>query len=187
MRARQRSGMRWDERLEHLFDDLEQQAEGLVLADRDAEVAEQSRAEYAQVDLAGRLHASAGRLLTVAVTGVGTVEARLARAGEGWCLLDVGRQEWIVPLPAIGSVRGLADRAEPPEVRPVTSRLGLSSALRGVADSRASAVLHGRDGSLTRGVLDRVGADFVEVRVGEGLAGYRLAVPFGALAAVCSG
>ena len=184
MRARQRSGMRWDERLGDLFDDLEQQAEGLALADRDAEIAEQSRAEYAQVDLAGRLHASAGRQLTVAVSGVGPVEARLARSGAGWCLLEVGRQEWIVPLSAVGWIRGLADRAEPPEVRPVTSRLGLSSALRGVADSRSVAVLHGRDGSLTRGVLSRVGADFVEVRVGEDRSGYQATMPFGALAAV---
>ena len=178
--------MRWEERLGDLFDDLEQQAEGLALADRDAEVAEQSRAEYAQVDLASRLHASVGRRLLVALTGVGPVEARLARVGRGWCLLEVGPQEWIVPQPAIGSVRGLADRAAPAEVRPVTSRLGLSSALRGVSEARVEAVLHGRDGSVTRGVLDRVGADFVEVRVGDVRAGYLQTMPFDGLAAVRS-
>jgi hypothetical protein len=178
--------MRWDERLGDLFDDLEQQAEGLALADRDAEVAEQSRAEYARVELAGRLHASVGRRLRATVTGVGPVEAGLARAGTGWCLLEVGRQEWIVPLAAIGSVRGLADRVTPAEARPFTSRLGLSSALRSVSAARVEAVVHSRDGSVTRGVLDRVGADFVEVRVDDGRSGYVETMPFHGLAAVRS-
>src|SRR4051794_10210086 len=61
--------MRWEERLLDLFDDLEQQAEGLALIGRDAEVAELSRAEYAQVDLADRLHASEGRSVRFGVNG----------------------------------------------------------------------------------------------------------------------
>jgi hypothetical protein len=43
-------------------------------------------------------------------------------------------------------------------------------------------VLHGTDGSLLRGVLGRVGADFVEVRTDE--RGVVEVVPFDALAAV---
>lgn len=70
--------------------------------------------------------------------------------------------------------------------RPVTAGLGLSSALRGVADGRGDVVLHGRDGSLRRGVLDRVGADFVEVRVDEGRVGDPETLPFGGIAAVRS-
>jgi hypothetical protein len=178
--------VRWDERLGDLFDDLEQQAEALVLAERDAEVAEQSRAEYAQVELADRLHASTGRRLLLAVAGVGPLEGALTRTGAGWLLLDDGRHEWIVATPAVASLRGLSGRALGPEVRPVTSRLGLSSALRGVADARADAVLHQRDGSLTRGHLARVGADFVEVGVGQDGGGHTLTVPVGTLAAVRS-
>jgi hypothetical protein len=178
--------MRWDDRLtghfDGLFDDLEQQAEGLALGARDAEVAEQRRWEYAQVDLASRLFSSVGARLLVSVTGVGAVDATLRRVGDGWCLLDAGRQEWIVPLAAVGSLRGLADRGVADRARPVTARLGLASALRGVAESRAEAVLHGLDGALLRGVLGRVGADFVEVRAGE--SGGVEVVPFGALAAV---
>ena len=117
------------------------------------------------------------------MAGVGAVDGRLRRAGDGWCLLDAGSQEWIV---AAGRGR-LAARARRPGGRrrrpgPVTARLGLGSALRGVAETRADAVLHRLDGSLLRGVLGRVGADFVEVRVGE--AGTVEVVPFGALAAV---
>ena len=61
--------MRWDEHLDGLLDDLEQQAEGLALAERDALVAEQRRAEYAAVDLSGRLHASVGDALRLDVRG----------------------------------------------------------------------------------------------------------------------
>ena len=63
--------MRWEYQLGDLFDDLEQQAEGLALTERDALVAEQSRAEYAQVDLTARLHASRGTRLVLQVSGVG--------------------------------------------------------------------------------------------------------------------
>ena len=66
----------------------------------------------------------------------------------------------------------------------MTARLGLASALRRVADSRTEAAVHRVDGSLSRGFLGRVGADFVEVRAGEGQSGSLETVPFGALAAV---
>ena len=92
-------------------------------------------------------------------------------------------------LPAVGSVRGLADRAVPAAVRPVTARLGLGSALRGVGEARTDSVLHGMDGSVSRGRLGRVGADFVEVLevwADEAASRSVETVPFGALAAVRS-
>src|SRR3954454_8398380 len=106
--ARQRDAMRWEERLLDLFDDLEQQAEGLALIGRDAEVAELSRAEYAQVDLADRLHASEERSVRFGVNGFGLIEARLARVGEGWCLLADGPTEWVVRTAAVRCGRALA-------------------------------------------------------------------------------
>lgn len=185
-RTRQRSGMRWDDRLGALFDDLEQQAEGLVLAERDAEVAELSRAEYAHVDLAARLHGSLGTRLRVSVSGVGVVDGLLSRAGDGWCLLDATPQEWIVRLAVVGSMRGLVDRGVAAQARPVTARLGFASALRGVADARVETVVHLVDGALVRGELGRVGADFVELRSREGRSGGAETVPFAAIAAVRS-
>ena len=178
--------MRWDQRLGDLFDDLEQQAEGLALAERDAEVAEQSRAEYARVDLAARLHASVGARLLVTVPQVGPLDGLLRRVGEDWCLLEVGECEWIVRTSATGSLRGLADRAVPESLRPVTARLGWPSAMRGVADGRGSVVLHRRDGTQARGALVRVGADFVEL-LGEEEPGRPAVVPLAAVVAVRSG
>ena len=178
--------MRWDERLAGLFDDLEQQAEGLALVDRDAEVAEALRAEYSQVDLASRLFASLGAHLRFTVAGVGAVEGVLRRAGEGWCLLDLATAEWVVRLPAVTAMRGLVDGGVVPTARPLTARLGLGSVLRGLAEARDETVLHRTDGSVLRGLLGRVGADFVEVALPGDAQGYVEVVPFEALAAVRS-
>lgn len=155
--------MRWEDRLLALFDDLEQQAEGLALAERDAEVAERGRAEYAQVDLAGRLQASVGTRLVLGVAGVGSLEGSLRRVGRDWCLVEAGSQEWLVRLSALSNVRGLSVRAVPEPARPVASRLGLGSALRRVAEDRREVVLHRADGTPMRGGVLRVGADFVEL------------------------
>jgi hypothetical protein len=173
--------MRWRDRLWDVLDDLEQQAEGLALAARDAEVAEQSRAEYARVDLPARLHGSLGRRLSLGVRGVATLDGVLSGVGAGWVLVEVGAAEWVVPLDGIVSLRGLAERGVPLEARPVTARLGLASALRRVAEERDEVLLHRVDGSLDRGVLTRVGADFVELRARD-----TEVVPFSALAAVRS-
>jgi hypothetical protein len=178
--------MRWDERLAGLFDDLEQQAEGLALADRDVEVAEALRAEYSQVDLASRLLASVGAPLRLTVSGVGAVDGLLRRAGDGWCLIDARPQEWVVRLSAVTALRGLAERGLAGTARPLTARLGLGSVLRGVAEARTETVLHRVDGSTLRGGLARVGADFMEVVAAGDDRGRVEVVPFGALAALRS-
>jgi hypothetical protein len=185
--------VRWDDRpagrleglLSPMFEDLEQQAEGLALDARDAEVAELGPAEYAQVPLDARLFAAVGGRLQLTVAGPGTLEGRLRRVGDGWCLLDAGVQEWLVRLPAVLSLRGLVHRAVAAEARPLTGRLGLGSALRGLAEARVEVALHRTDGSVLRGRPGRVGADFVELRVGE--PPVVEVVPFTALAAVSGG
>jgi hypothetical protein len=177
--------VRWDERLAGIFDDLEQQAEGLALAGRDAEVAEALRAEYSQVDLASRMLASVGAPMRMSVAGVGAVEGSLRRTGDGWCLLEGEAQEWVVRLAAVTAVRGLAERRVETPARPLTARLGLGSVLRGLAETRAVTVLHRTDGTLLPGLLGRVGADFVEVLGAEEEARLDV-VPFWALAAVRS-
>ena len=181
--------MRWEDRLLDLFDDLEQQAEGLALAERDALVAEQSRAEYAGVDLAARLHASTGAAVQVDVTGLGSLDGRVLRTGDGWCLLAVAGREWIVVLDAVTALRGLRDGGVGAAARPLTARLGLGSALRGVAESGSEVVLHRRDGAVLRGDVARVGADFVELRptVDAGAAAGVVVLPFAAVAALRDG
>jgi hypothetical protein len=151
-----------DHRLFDLFDDLEGQAEALFLAERDAELADRSRAEYASVSLASRLMASEGQAVTVAVTGVGRLHGQLARVAAGWLLVAIDADEWLVPLDAVEWAEGLSGRAVPEQAWPAFARLGLGSALRRLADDDVPCVLVTRSGTRHEVVIRRVGADFVE-------------------------
>ena len=188
--------MRWEETLLGLFEDLEQQAQGLQLMDRDAEVAERSRAEYARVDLASRFHASVGGRVALGVLGIGTVTGSVARVGADWCLLDTEaqqdwQQDWVVRLAAVRQARGLSPLSVSEGARSVVTRLGLGSVLREVAQAGSAAVVHHVDGAQTRGRLGRVGADFAELHPAvhdhESGSGEVDVVPFGLIAAVRPG
>lgn len=157
--------MTWGHGLLALFDDLEQQAEGLHLAERAAEVGELSRVEYAEVTLAARVHGSLGRRVRIELLGGRLVAGALERAGSDWMLVrDRTDASWLVSLEAIAGAGGLTGRAIVEEARGLTARLSLRSALRRVADDQREVVVHRRDGSTVDGVLGRVGRDFVEVR-----------------------
>ncbi len=172
--------MSWESRLLDLFDDLEQQAEGLHRAELDAEVAELARAEYSEVALAARFHASRGRTVEAALTGGAVVRGELGRTGRDWCLVHepVPGREVLLSLPALAAVRGLSTRAVPEVARPLTARLGLGSLLRRVAEEAEPVHLVGTDGTGRQGVLGRVGSDFVELSTDQGV----VVVPFPGLA-----
>lgn len=181
----------WEQRLLGVFDDLEQQAEGLALAERDARVAELARAEYAELDLLSRLHGAVGRELHLVVRGVGRVHGGVLRVGADWVLLDDGHHEWLVRLAALEEVRGLPTRAVAEAARPLTARLGLGSVLRSLAQDAVPVQLHRLGGEVLAARLRRVGADFVELETGtagpgEGSAGGEgvAVVPWDAVAAV---
>ena len=179
--------MTWEERLFEVFDDLEQEAEGLALVARDAAVGERARELYSEVDLASRFHGSLGADVELVVPGAGALRGRLTRTGRDWCLLELGHgtgPEAVVNLDGLLSVRGLAPRAAPERVRAVTARLGLASALRRLATDTAPVVVVRRDGEVRRGRLGRVGADFVELLPESGQAEV---VPMRALAVVRPG
>jgi hypothetical protein len=176
--------MSWEHELFALFDDLEGQASALWEADREAELADRARSEYAAVTLAGRLMASRGQDVVLDLPHVGRVEGRLDRVGPGWCLLSGRGQDWIVPLRAVAGVRGASDRAVPEVAWSPVDRLGLGAALRRLADAEARCLLHLVDGTRHEAYVVRVGADFVECRVGGG--GDTLLVPYDGLVAVQS-
>ncbi len=177
--------MSWESRLLELFDDLEQQAQALALSKRDVDVVELSRAAYAEVDLAGRLHASVGLCVVLTVTGVGAVPGRLAQVGTGWCLVtgtgaagSTADAERIIVLAALLAATGLSPRATTPAARDLRAALGLGSVLRRLAEAGRPVDLVLLDGSRLTGVLQRVGGDFVEVApLGAGRAGAPVAVP----------
>jgi hypothetical protein len=172
-RLREGAAMTWERRLLDLFDDLEQQAEGAALVARDAEVAELARAEYSEVGLADRWHASVGHHVELTAVGGLAVRGRVARVGAGWCLVATAEdgpegQEWLVTLAGLLSVRGLSPQAQPEPLRRVTSRLGLASVLRGIAEDQDAVTVVLANGERRRGRIGRVGRDFLELLVEVG-------------------
>src|SRR4051812_12227788 len=127
--------MSWEHELFALFDDLEGQAAAAWEADREAELADRARSEYAAVTLASRLMASRGHDVALELPHLGRLEGRLHRVGEGWCLLSGRGQDWIVPLGAVAVVRGASERSVPEVAWSPVDRLGLRAALRRVADA----------------------------------------------------
>ena len=177
--------MGWDERLFDVLDDLEGQAEALYAAERDAELADRSRAEYATVTLEARLMASAGRPVSLDVAGAGRVTGELRRVGSGWCLVSGGGRDWLVPTGSIETAAGLSDRAVPEVAWSPVARLGLGSALRRLADEGVPCVLLTRAGTRHDGVLLRVAQDFVETE-SEDERPQRILVALGTIGAVQS-
>ena len=157
--------MGWDERLFDLLDDLEGQAEALYAAERDAELADRSRAEYASVTLESRLMASTGRQVILDVAGAGRVSGELRRVGSGWCLVTGHGRDSLVPTAAVEGVTGLSDRALPEVAWSPVARLGLGSPLRRLADEGVPCVLVTRSGVRHEVELVRIGRDFVEAGV----------------------
>lgn len=176
--------MAWEEELFALFDDLESQAEALYDAEREAELADRSRAEYAAVTLASRLMASVGSEVTLHVRGLGPLAGRLVRVGDGWCLLSAGGQDWIVPWAAVTSMSGASSRSLPEVAWSPITRLGLGSALRRLADAERACVVHLRDQNRYEGQVRRVGSDFAEIALSDS---WDVLVPFASLAAIASG
>lgn len=173
---------RWEHAVLALLDDLEMQAEGLHLAERAAEVDALSVAEYAEVPLLARLHASTGREVRVGLVGDAELRGRLARVGSDWFLVDQGRTAWFVHLPAVSLVTGLDVHSVPDAARPLSARLSLRSVLRRLGDEGRTCALHLPGGRVLHGVPQRVGADFVELRPGE--ATEATVVPLAAVAVV---
>jgi hypothetical protein len=175
--------MSWEHELFALFDDLEGQAAAAWEADREAELADRARAEYAAVTLASRLMASRGAEVALDLPHVGRLEGHLARVGDGWCLLSDRGQDWIVPLRSVVGVRHASERSVPDVAWSPVDRLGLRAALRRLADAGSRCLWHLADGSRVEAYVVRVGADFLEARDGAGVS---LLLPYDALVAVQS-
>lgn len=81
-------------------------------------------------------------------------------------------------------MEGVSVRAIPEVAWSPLARLGLGSALRGLAEAGERCVVHLRDGGRYDGTVRRVGRDFCELVTGEERR--TVLVSFGALAAVQS-
>ncbi|MEO7350556.1 MAG: hypothetical protein ABIR34_11065 [Marmoricola sp.] len=167
-----------------VFDDLEQQAAGLHLAERDAEVADLTVAEYSRIGLGARLHASLGLELRLRLVGGDQVSGRLARVGEDWMLLVDQSGEWIVRHAGVVSLTGLSSRANSEETWSVMDRLSLRAVLRRLSGVHEPCRVHFCDHQQIEGRVGRVGRDFFELHVGVGPDRSLQVVPVSAVSAL---
>jgi hypothetical protein len=153
--------VRWDD----LFADLEAQADALEVAERAAEVSERARIELGALGLIDRLRGAIGGPVRLRVAADLRIAGTLQRVGSDWLLVDEGvGREALVAMAAIHAVQGLGRvSAVPGADGAVPAKLGLRSALRGIARDRSAVRLHYGDGQVLDATIDRVGADFVEV------------------------
>lgn len=151
--------MRWDA----LFADLEAQLASVREQVLESEVSERLRTDFAAMELAGRLHSQAGRLLKIDLGLPGTVEGVLSHVGRGWVVLEGSGHSFVVALDHALSISGM-DRFS--DVEAPAARLGLASALRGLSRNRAQVRVHPAGvppASALEGTVDRVGKDFFEL------------------------
>ena len=160
--------MRWDA----LFGDMEAQFDEDATLAVEAEISERARVEAASVLLADRLRGGIGSQVAVNLLGGRTFEGVLSHAGAEALVLDEVRHQVLIPYGAVAHYAGLG-RISQGERSQVRRRIGLAHALRSLARDRAGLALILRhsspDGSGLNGVIDRVGADFLDLAlVGPG-------------------
>jgi hypothetical protein len=143
-----------------LFADVEGELDAAEAAELDAEVSDRTAYEVGRLTLADRLTAALGTDVAVTTNGAGTVRGQLTDAAPDW--LVVG--DTLVPTAAVTTMTGLGVRAARPGA--IQRRLTLGYALRALAGQDATVTT--TDGTMYRGTIDRVGADFVDVSTEQG-------------------
>lgn len=182
--------MRWDA----LFDYMEAQLAARQRLDFEAEVTERALVDSAGIELADRLRGSLGLGIRVHLSSGPAFEGVLSHAGSEALVLDEPQHQVLIPYAAAAQYVGLS-RVAVSEPSTVRRRLGLGSALRGLARNRArvSILLQGRAETALHGVIDTVGRDFVDLLMAPEGEDWRpasarqvVSVPFSALAGIRS-
>jgi len=152
--------MRWND----LFADLEGQLGAAADAQFTVDVADRTRSERATITLCSRLAGAVGSPVAVALADGETVTGVLSDTAAAWILVnEPSRQSWI-PIPAIVGISGIPMRVA--GLSTVALRLTVGHALRALARDRAQVVVITPGGQYA-GVITQVGADYVEIRVGD--------------------
>lgn len=151
--------MRWDD----LFADLEAQLAAADAAELAADVEQRLRLEVGRTTLVGRVRAAVGQEIALGV-GDQVMHGRILGVGPDWLLIGSGA-ETLLPLAAVDWLQGLGRSSASGDPGQVWSRLGLRSALRGLARDRAEVRLHHAAGPPVVGTIDRVGDDHLDLAV----------------------
>ncbi len=170
--------MRWD----RLFADLEAEAADLAAQDRDAEIAELTRAALSEVRWLERVRGATGSPATLVLSADTRVTGAVRYAGPDWVLVEAGSDDVLVPANAVIGIEGVGSAAPPSADRvPLT----WAAAWRSLSRDRASVLVRRTDGRQVRGTVGKVGADFVELeRDDDSRLGQMVLVPFAAVQSV---
>lgn len=156
--------MRWDA----LFEDMEAQLASERLLGLESEISERARMEMAVIDVSDRLRGAIGQKIDVTLRSGTQVSGTLSHVGSESLVLDEGPHQWLVPVTAVLTYRGLGRQARAGQST-ASQRLGLASALRMLARDRAELAVHllesAREERMMRGVIDRVGRDHFDLAV----------------------
>ncbi|WDF32417.1 hypothetical protein PTW37_11115 [Arthrobacter agilis] len=151
--------MRWDD----LFTDLELQLQTAMTLEQEGEIRDRTRAEQSRLTLAQRLGGHVGGHVAVGTRGGRTLTGVLTNVGSGWIALLSDQRSILVPVGSLQVLRGLGRSVGQP-LAGVDARLGLGSALRVLSRNRSPVSLWSiTPASRFDGVIDRVGADFLEL------------------------
>lgn len=180
--------MRW----ELFFGDLETQLQAASAHDFEAHINELARIDAAQLRFADALRgARDSRVSFVMVTGT-AFHGIVQQVHAGWVLVREGERSLVLPLEKISRVHGMG-RARATDDRKVPYTL--ASALRVLARNRAAVLVEcdGRVPATCRGVLDHVGADYVQLlQLADGIGrdaenqGGRVLIPIAQIASIAS-
>lgn len=150
--------MRWD----LLFGDLEAQMHAATQQELERQINELARMEASQLTLAQALRGAVGGQLSLVMCNGTAFHGEVRRVEPQWVLVNESNRSVLLPLTMILRVQGLgAQRATAASKVPYT----LAAALRILARNRSMVVLDldsSRPATL-RGVLDQVGADYVQL------------------------
>lgn len=151
-------------RWESLFDDLEAAFESEQRLDLDAEVAERTRRERAQIPFMGRLAGALHAPVTLDLISGHPVRGELRDLGADWLLLEgpgPGQGvDHLIPVAAVTRARTPTPKAQPART---ARRFGLGAALRTLSRNRAGVTVVDIGGVRTDGTIDAVGADFLDL------------------------
>lgn len=155
--------MRWS----RLFDDLDAQAAAAEAAELCAEVADRTRLEIARVSVEDRLRGAVGHALDVQLAGGHRAGGQVTDIGVGWLVVDDGRGTVLVRTLAIVELVGLPAAVGPP-LSELEQRIDLNASLRALARDRSAVRIGLADSRTVRGIINRVGADFIDVTTVDG-------------------
>lgn len=151
-------------RIDDLLSDLGGQLEAAEAAELVAEVEDRTRRESALLAVVDRLRGSMGRSLSVR-TCHGALTGVLLEVGPDWLqmALPAGRSA-LIRLPEVLAVSGLATSSVPAgSLGPVANRLDIRHVLRAAMRDRRRVQVLVAHGPAYAGVLNRCGADFIEL------------------------